>query len=495
MRKGRRNKGCIVMATVLLAALLGGCSFLSKEADATEVSSEAETESPGATQESETETAETEETQESHEAAEDEESGEEETEDHFVEKKIVVATDMHYFAEKLAGNRCDSFVGMARGGDGRVLEYGWEVMDAFLDDMKKEDPDLLILSGDLTLDGEKASHEELAELLEGLSEAGIEVAVIPGNHDINNPDARRYTADGAEKVESITADEFRDIYADFGYVAADSRDPASLSYLYKIDSANWVLMLDSCQYEPKNEVGGMIRRETYEWMEPILEEAEREGARVISVSHHNLLDESKIYVEDCTIEHSEELVDRLEEEDIPLFLSGHLHVQHYMRNEEDRGIYEIVTSSLSTPPCQYGVLEYRDDESFSYHTQQVDMEKWARKHKSTDENLLNFNTYAPAALRTIFYNQSYDAMKDSEEEETGDLFVKLTQRQKEQMSEVYAQLNAACYGGKAYEVVKEATTTPAYKMWQEYCYPMVLFEYLEYIVDDAVKDYNYLEVN
>ena len=112
------------MATALLAALLGGCSFLSKEADATEVSSEAETESPSATQESETETTETEETQESHEAAEDEESGEEETEDHFVEKKIVVATDMHYFAEKLAGNRCDSFVGMARGGDGRVLEYG-----------------------------------------------------------------------------------------------------------------------------------------------------------------------------------------------------------------------------------------------------------------------------------------------------------------------------------------------------------------------------------
>ena len=65
--------------------------------------------------------------------------------------------------------------------------------------------------------------------------------------NVNNPDARRYTADGTEKVESITADEFRDIYADFGYVAADSRDPASLSYLYKIDSANWLLLLDSCQ--------------------------------------------------------------------------------------------------------------------------------------------------------------------------------------------------------------------------------------------------------
>ena len=113
------------MATAFLAALLGGCSFLSKEADATEVSSEAETESPGATQESETETTETEETQESHEAAEDEESGEEETEDHFVEKKIVVATDMHYFAEKLAETAVIPLSEWRGGGDGRVLEYGW----------------------------------------------------------------------------------------------------------------------------------------------------------------------------------------------------------------------------------------------------------------------------------------------------------------------------------------------------------------------------------
>ncbi|MFR4580883.1 MAG: hypothetical protein ACLT76_15780 [Clostridium fessum] len=81
---------------------------------------------------------------------------------------------------------------MARGGDGRVLEYGWEVMDAFLDDMKEEDPDLLILSGDLTLDGEKASHEELAELLEGLeARRELRSRLYRETTDINNPDARR----------------------------------------------------------------------------------------------------------------------------------------------------------------------------------------------------------------------------------------------------------------------------------------------------------------
>lgn len=73
------------------------------------------------------------------------------------------------------------------------------------------------------------------------------------------------------------------------------------------------------------------------------------------------------------------------------------------------------------------------------------MEKWARRHRSTDENLLNFNTYSPPTLNRIFYNQAYDAMKDSAEEETGSLFVKLSETQKQQMSKVYADINAACY--------------------------------------------------
>ena len=375
-------------------------------------------------------------------------------------KRIVLMTDIHYLADSLT-DKGEEFQYMVEHGDGKLTNYVWEITDAAFEQAEMLKPDV----------------------------------VIPGNHDINNKSAASFDGRSRQPAQIITADEFAKIYNDFGYGEALDRDPASLSYTYDLGPDMRLLMLDSCQYSPVNKIGGMIKTETYDWIDDQLEKAWEDGVILLPVAHHNLLDESKIYVEDCTIEHSEELVDRLEEEDIPLFLSGHLHVQHYMRDEEDRGIYEIVTSSLSTPPCQYGVLEYRDDETFSYHTQKVDMEKWARKHKSTDENLLNFNTYAPAALKTIFYNQSYDAMKDSEEEETGDIFVKLTKSQKEQMSEVYAQLNAACYGGKAYEIVKEATDTAAYKMWQEYCYPMILFEYLEYIVEDAVKDYNYLEAN
>ena len=56
----------------------------------------------------------------------------------------------------------------------------------------------------------------------------------------------------------------------------------------------------------------------------------------------------------------------------------------------------------------------------------------------------------------------------------------------------YTHLDVYKRQGRAYEVVEEAVKQPGYGMWQEYCYPAILYEYLEYIVEDAVKDYNSL---
>ena len=69
-----------------------------------------------------------------------------------------------------------------------------------------------------------------------------------------------------------------------------------------------LLMLDSCKYSPVNKIGGMIKAErAYDWIDDQLEKAWEDGVILLPVAHHNILDESKIYVEDCTIEHSEEL--------------------------------------------------------------------------------------------------------------------------------------------------------------------------------------------
>ena len=407
--------------------------------------------------------------------------------------RIVLMTDMHYLAASLTDGG-EAFQTMIDPGDGKLVNYVSEIVDAAFEEALSQRADVLILSGDLSLNGEKESHEELAQKLAEVEAEGLPVLVIPGNHDINNLRAAGFEGKDIYPAKSTTPEDFAGIYKDFGYEEAYSRDSSSLSYVYQLNDHMRILMLDTCQYEPRNLVGGMIKTETYDWIERQLNEADADGMSVLPVAHHNLLDESKVYADNCTIEHSEYLIDLLEARNIPLFLSGHLHVQHYMQHD-DIGIYEIVTSSLATPPCQYGVLDYMRDETFSYHTEQVDLERWAKRHHVTDENLLNFDTYSPPTLNKIFYNQAYDAMKDSREEETGDLFVKLKESEKQQMSQVYADINAACYAGKAVDVVEEGKTQPGFAMWEEYCYPSVLFEYLEYIVEDAVKDYNRLVVN
>lgn len=479
------------LASVIATMVLSGCSLGADKVDETKAtvqSSEAETKEDST--ENETDSDETENTQESSEAEAVEEDGVEETEDHFVEKKIIVATDIHYFAEKLAGNRCESFIRMARNNDGRVLEYGWEVMDAFLDDMRKEKPDLLILSGDLTLNGERASHEELAGLLEELSEDGIDIAVIPGNHDINNTNARRYTGDGTEKVDTVTAEDFASIYADLGYVAADSRDPASLSYLYKIDSDNWLLMLDSCQYDPVNETGGMIRRETYEWMEPILEDAQQEGARVISVSHHNLLEESgvsKDFYDSCTIEHNEELVQMLSDYGVDLHLSGHLHIQHY-KEDEDTGICEIVTGSMVMAPCYYGIVRIWNDGSYQYDAKSVDVDGWAKRNSYHNRDLADFTAYSESVLRSAAVR---DALKDLNKhiESRHAIF---TAEKKQEMASYYADLCVNYYEGRMYQIEETAMENPILEDWNKIGYVSELTDFLQNILEDEAKDYGHL---
>jgi len=413
--------------------------------------------------------------------------------DTFVQQKIIVATDIHYLAEELAGNRCQSFMSYVESGDGRVLQYGWGILGAFIDDVVEQKPDLVILTGDLTMNGEKQSHEELAQKLETLSENGIEVAVIPGNHDINNPYARKFTSDGTVKTDSITADEFAQIYSDFGYVAADSRDPASLSYLYKLDDYYWLLMLDSCQYDPVNRVGGMIRGETYDWMEKQLESAWEEGAQVITVSHHNLLDQSGVsreFYDDCTIEHNEEMIRMLYDYDVRLHLSGHLHLQHY-KEDEDNGISEIVTGSLVMTPCHYGVLKIWNSGDIEYNAKSADVDGWAKRNSYKNRDLADFRTFSERFLNQVTYrNAVLDLRKHTMERR---LF--FSDEKIDEMARFYAKLCVYYYGGRMFEIADSVQNEKAYEYWTSIDYVSDLSDFLRNILEDDAKDFSHLTIH
>ena len=115
---------------------------------------------------------------------------------------LYIATDLHYLSPSLTNHK-EAFKTFVESGDGKQLDYIEEILEAFIYQVKEVSPDALIISGDLTNNGEKESHLALAKKLKEIEEGGTKVYVIPGNHDISNPWARRFEGDRQLITETI----------------------------------------------------------------------------------------------------------------------------------------------------------------------------------------------------------------------------------------------------------------------------------------------------
>ena len=404
---------------------------------------------------------------------------------------IILATDVHYFSPKMT-DYGKAFQKKLYRDDGKVLPYLPQLLEAFLDEVIEQRPTALVLSGDLTFNGEKVNHEELALKLKRVEEAGIPVLVIPGNHDINNGDAASYFGAESKAAEQVDAAGFLDIYHEFGYDQAFSRDENSLSYMYRLDDYNWMMMLDSCQYEPYNLVGGRLKQETYVWMCEQLDAAARQDIRVIPVAHHNLLPESRLYPTDCAIEGREQLISILENWKTPLYLSGHLHLQRIRKHkaepgvpDEDYGIYEAVTSSFSIPPFQYGMVKWTEDRGMIYSTKSVDVSGWAKKNGIEDENLLDFENYSIKLMDEVIGSQIEERISTS-----------LPDEQLRAMAHLYSILNRDYCAGNKIDP-REVYSTPSYFYWERNLPDTRQFREIALILSDIKhdgSDSNYLEI-
>lgn len=400
---------------------------------------------------------------------------------------IIFASDMHYMSPSLT-DYGKAFQELADDGDGKVECYMTQIWQAFADEVIALKPDALVLSGDLTLNGEWMNHEEFAARLGALKDAGITVLVIPGNHDINNPYATSYFGDEQSFIESVTAREFREIYGPFGYDGAVSYVPDSLSYLYMLNETTWMLMLDTCIYDPVNEVGGRISEDTLEWLELCLQSAYFQGITVIPAGHHNLQELSRVFVEECVIRNYDEVTGVLERYLTPLYFSGHLHVQRILKHRKEPGtpdstygIWEIVSNSLIIPPCQYGYLTCNVDGSFSYQTRNVDVSGWAAAHGETNGDLLDFEAFSEAYLRRIIKQQTYKKIDGLPEEIS------------EELADFYAELyRNYCAGGRVN--YSEKKKEPGYKLWDRFMNPSMQFRQVEGMMKDGMEENNYAEI-
>jgi 3',5'-cyclic AMP phosphodiesterase CpdA len=332
------------------------------------------------------------------------------------DKVIYITSDIHYLSDKLIDGG-EAYTKFANSRDGKQLGYIDEIFDAFTYNIKNTKPDLLIISGDLTCNGEKESHLDLAEKLNTIEENGTSVYVIPGNHDVSNPWARGFKDTKQYKTESVDEKEFSEIYSDYGYDEAISRDEASLSYLAAPSEDVWLLMLDTNKYKKNYELGipqvdGILAKATLDWIKTCTDLAKEKGAKIITVMHHNILNHSEVIQEGYTLNNNDQTRMLFQENNLNLIFSGHIHVQDITSDRKSSTpLYDIASNALSVYPHQYGVLNYSAKEvTMDYSTAKVDVERWAKRERSKDKNLKNFNQYSEDYFGKFAYERAYETL-------------------------------------------------------------------------------------
>lgn len=208
---------------------------------------------------------------------------------------FMVASDVHYLSPALMADTSSEDFRAYMASDRKMIVQSPALLHSFLDSVRAAKPDFLLLTGDLTKDGEKRSHQDLADSLATLRRAGIAVYVIPGNHDVRNPEAEDYRAGGSVKTENVTETEFASIYRDCGFGQAIARDSASLSYVARIGAGVRLLALDPTRWRDnvgsdKETVGGRFLPSTCAWIRAQLAEAGAAGDLVVGAMHHGIVE-------------------------------------------------------------------------------------------------------------------------------------------------------------------------------------------------------------
>ncbi|MFW5908852.1 MAG: metallophosphoesterase family protein [Desulfosalsimonas sp.] len=283
----------------------------------------------------------------------------------YPETQFIVLADPHYYHPSL-GTSGPDFEAYIRD-DRKMLTKSDEILDAGIKRVRQEHADFILICGDLTKDGEKINHRYVAEKIGNLHPSA-DIFVIPGNHDIKSGAARRYTEDGSEPVENVSPEEFREIYAHYGYSSALDEDPASLSYVAEPVPGLWLLALDSCLWrenEPDKHpvTDGRFSEQTLEWIEETLIQAKQQKKAVIAFMHHGLMEHypaNEKYYGEYVIDNSDTVTRLFAAYGVQLVFTGHFHAQDITvkHTKEPLGrVFDIETGSLLTWPCPYRIVE------------------------------------------------------------------------------------------------------------------------------------------
>ena len=290
--------------------------------------------------------------------------------------RFVIISDPHLLSPELVV--LGAAIDRADAGETKMMVNSDEIMSAITDSIIALQPTCVFITGDLTNNGERLSHERMVHHLDRMAQHGIRPLVIPGNHDCNNPNSQRFDGDQALPTATVTRDEFAQIYRDYGYGDGEERDPASLSYCCEPLHGVVVIAIDS-NMDDKNTLysrgdstntyhsGGRIKPETLQWIVDKAKEAHSQGKSVIAMMHHHLVphfdQQERLFANYIVADHTN-AARQLIEAGIHTIFTGHLHVTDaatYYNNDRTDSIVDIGTGSAICYPFAVRVVTLDDE--------------------------------------------------------------------------------------------------------------------------------------
>ena len=118
------------------------------------------------------------------------------------ELNFSVLSDIHYFPKEYIGNLNGFNYRRTLDNDLKLEQYADEILDEAIHEILAKGSKVVLISGDNAMGCEYLSHEMLTAKLRKLTDAGVKVYTVPGNHDISRPDkiSKSFVADDPSKT-------------------------------------------------------------------------------------------------------------------------------------------------------------------------------------------------------------------------------------------------------------------------------------------------------
>lgn len=296
--------------------------------------------------------------------------------------RIAVMSDLHYLSPDMIADTED--FEHALNSDRKLLKESSAILNEMFERVRADKPDILLVSGDLTKDGEQECHAALAKQLQQLQQdiPGLKIYVINGNHDIRNYNAKNFnTADGKAVLATRTEPEdFKRIY-DFVYsdptviatfTPAEGNKAGGLSYVARPVEGLTVIAMDTCRYSSDNtsigddehETSGAISADLEKWVIEQTAAAKARGDLVIGLEHHGLVphfDVQPTILPMYLVNGYERIAQEYADAGMSVVFTGHMHAVDIaaMTTAAGNTFYDIETGSALTYPCPIRFVDLR----------------------------------------------------------------------------------------------------------------------------------------